>query len=47
MARGIISECAAAAMASMEANWQLFVFFSNVSIFFVRPSSCLPPKKLE
>lgn len=47
IARGIISECAAAAMASMEASWQSFVFLSNVSISFVRPSSCLPPKKLE
>ena len=46
IARGITREWAAAAIASMDASSQSVVFFKTVSTALVRPSSCLPPKKV-
>lgn len=43
----ITRECDAAASASIAANSQSSVFLRRFSIAFTRPSSCLPPKKLE
>lgn len=43
----MIKECAAAAIASIAANSQLLVFLRTFAIALARPSSCLPPKKLE
>ena len=45
--RAITKECAADARASIAANSQSSVFFRRFSTAFVRPSSCIPPKKLE
>lgn len=43
----IIREWAAAAIASIAANSQSFIFFRRLSMALTRPSSCFPPKKLE